>query len=84
MDRYRDLIRHYKPGTKNVDCYLFGYEKQYGSLESNDVTIRTFSELASSLRDEYQAYLKVLEEDSESGISEELSDSENDTEDTSF
>jgi hypothetical protein len=66
---YRDLIMQYRPGTKSIHCFLFGYQKQYSSLNSNDVTIRTFSELASSLRDEYSAYLKVLEENSEDGES---------------
>jgi hypothetical protein len=55
----------YRPGTKRIHCFLFGYQKQYSSLNSNDVTICTFSELASSLRDEYRAYLRVLEENSE-------------------
>ena len=64
---YRDLILQYRPGTKSIHCFLFGYQKQYSSLNSNDVTIRTFSELASSLRDEYRAYLKVLEENSREG-----------------
>ncbi len=66
---YRDLIRQYRPGTKSIDCFLFGYQKQHSSLESKDVTIRTFSELSTSLRDEYQAYLRVLEENADAGES---------------
>jgi hypothetical protein len=77
---YRDLILQFKPGTKSIDCFLFGYQKQHSSLESKDVTIRTFSELASSLRDEYQAYLKVLEEDSGASDSMEATDTENEIE----
>lgn len=63
---YKSLVQKFKPGTKNIDCYLFGYEK-HGSFthESKDVTIRTFSELSSALRDEYQEYLRVLEESSQ-------------------
>jgi hypothetical protein len=66
---YRDLIMQYRPGTKSVHCFLFGHQKQYSALSSNDVTIRTFSELTSSLRDEYRAYLDVLEENTESSAS---------------
>ena len=33
------------------------------------MTIRTFSELSTSLRDEYQAYLRVLEENADAGES---------------
>jgi hypothetical protein len=59
---YKALIQNFKPATKNIDCYLFGYEKHSSfTHESKDVTIRTFSELACALRDEYQAYLEVLE-----------------------
>lgn len=63
---YKSLIQKFKPGTKVIDCYLFGHEKhQSFTHESKDVTIKTFSELASALRDEYQAYLKVLEENAQ-------------------
>lgn len=62
---YKSLIQKFKLGTKNIDCYLFGYEKHESfAHESKDVTIKTFSELSSALRDEYQAYLRVLEESS--------------------
>jgi len=62
---YKSLIQNFKPGTKSIDCYLFGYAKNPSfTHESKDVTIRTFSELSSTLRDEYQAYLRVLEESS--------------------
>jgi len=59
---YRDLIKEFKAGVKSIDCFLFGYQKLHSALESKDVTIRTFSELSSSLRDEYRAYLEVLEQ----------------------
>lgn len=81
---YRDLIMQYKPGTKSIDCFLFGYEKQHSSLESKDVTIRTFSELATSLRDEYQSYLKVLEDDSSASDSLEVTGTATETEDVDF
>jgi hypothetical protein len=62
---YKALIQQFRPNTKSIDCYLFGYEKhQSFTHESKDVTIKTFSELGCALRDEYQAYLKVLEENS--------------------
>jgi hypothetical protein len=62
------------------------YQKQHSSLESKDVTIRTFSELSSSLRDEYQAYLRVLEEssDAEESLEDAATETEPDDEDIPF
>lgn len=64
---YKSLIQKFKPGTKRIDCYLFGYEKHESfTHDSKDVTIRTFAELSSALRDEYRAYLEVLEQNAQS------------------
>jgi hypothetical protein len=63
--QYKSLIRNFKSETTNIDCYLFGYQRHPShKIESQDVRVRTYSELVASLRDEYQEYLKVLEEDS--------------------
>jgi hypothetical protein len=62
---YKSLIRRFKSSATTIGCYLFGYRRHPShSIESQDVQVRTYSELVSSLRDEYQEYLKVLEEDS--------------------
>jgi len=62
---YKSLIRKFKSSAITIDCYLFGYQRHPSHfIESQDVCVRTYSELVSSLRDEYQEYLKVLEEDS--------------------
>ena len=62
--KYQALIKRYKPDIDNIDCFLFGYQTHpsYTPLKSNDVTIRTYSELIDELRDEYSEYLSVLEE----------------------
>jgi len=73
---YKALIQKVKPATKLIDCYLFGYEKHPSfTHESKDVTIRTFAELSTALRDEYSAYLKVLEENAEAQEQERLESS---------
>jgi hypothetical protein len=58
---YKALIQRHKPNTKNIHCFVYGYEKDTTFTLSNDATIKTFSELISELRDEYKEYQKVLE-----------------------
>lgn len=62
---YKALILRHKPNTKNIHCFVYGYEKDTTFIHSNDATIKTFSELISELRDEYKEYQKVLEIGSE-------------------
>jgi hypothetical protein len=72
---YKGLIQKFKPSTRSIDCYLFGYEKHDTFTHgSKDVTIRTFSELTSTLRDDYRAYLKVLEDNEEQDLPDWLRD----------
>lgn len=60
---YKSIIENYRPNLKNIDCFIFGYERHPSHrLASKDVTIKTFSELIEGLKDEYREYLKVLEE----------------------
>jgi len=58
---YRALIEKNKPSVGKIHCFLYGHEKAPTFTMSNDVTIKTFSELISELRDEYAEYQKVLE-----------------------
>jgi hypothetical protein len=52
------------PPTRRISR-SFGYEKHLSfTHESKNVTIKTFFELGCALRDEYQAYLSVLEQSS--------------------
>jgi hypothetical protein len=63
--QYKSLIRKFKSSAPVIECYLFGYQRHPSHfIESSDVQVRTYSELVSSLRDEYREYLRVLEEDS--------------------
>jgi len=58
---YKSLIENYKPNTQNIDCFIFGYERNPAyRINSKDVTIKTFSELIDELKDEYKEYLSVL------------------------
>jgi len=67
---YKALILRHKPNTKNIHCFVYGYEKDTTFILSNDATIKTFSELISELRDEYKEYQKVLEIGSEISFNE--------------
>lgn len=58
---YKSLILQYRPSTKIVHSFLFGYEKDNTFVSSNDVEIKTFSEIISERRSEYQAYQEILE-----------------------
>lgn len=58
---YKALIMKHKPNAKNIDCFVFGYEKSDTFFSSKDAVIKTFSELVAELRDEYREYQKVLE-----------------------
>lgn len=62
---YKSLIKNYRPNSSEIECFLFGYEKENSWVESNDVTIKTFSEIISEKRQEYECYQKVLEEGKE-------------------
>jgi hypothetical protein len=60
---YKALIENYRPNVKNIDCFLFGYERHPSySISSKDVTIKTFSELSEELKDEYKEYVDVLKQ----------------------
>ncbi len=63
---YKALILNNKPNVKNIHCFVYGYEKDTTFSMSNDAEIKTFSELISDLRAQYQEYQKVLEEGRES------------------
>ncbi|MCX6731748.1 MAG: hypothetical protein NTX55_02045 [Candidatus Parcubacteria bacterium] len=63
--KYKALIQKHKPNTKNIHCFVYGYEKDMTFILSNDATIKTFSELISELRNEYREYQEVLEVGSE-------------------
>jgi len=67
---YKALIQRNKPNVKNIHCFVYGYEKDMTFSMSNDAEIKTFSELISDLRAQYQEYQKVLEEGKE--IDEEI------------
>src|SRR3989344_2685593 len=67
---YKALIQRNKPNVKNLHCFVYGYEKDTTFSMSNDAEIKTFSELISDLRAQYQEYQKVLEEGRE--IDEEI------------
>lgn len=67
---YKALIQRNKPNVKNIHCFVYGYEKDTTFSMSNDAEIKTFSELISDLRAQYQEYQKVLEEGKE--IDEEI------------
>ncbi len=67
---YKALIQRNKPNVKNIHCFVYGYEKDMTFSMSNDAEIKTFSELISDLRAQYQEYQKVLEEGRE--IDEEI------------
>ena len=58
---YRALVEKHKPNVKNINCFLFGYEKDHTFTLSKDVIIKTFSELISELRYEYKEYQKILD-----------------------
>ncbi|OGZ44798.1 MAG: hypothetical protein A2756_05000 [Candidatus Ryanbacteria bacterium RIFCSPHIGHO2_01_FULL_48_27] len=58
---YKALIERHKPNVKNIHCFVFGYEKDTSFTLSRDATIKTFSELAAELRDEYREYQKILD-----------------------
>jgi hypothetical protein len=62
---YKALVQRYKPNTKNIHCFVYGYEKDTTFTLSNDATIKTFSELITKLRNEYKEYQKILEIGSE-------------------
>ncbi len=65
---YEEIIRRYRPNTRTVHKFLFGYEKDNNFVMSNDVQIKTFSEIISEKRQEFQEYQKVLESDKEIAI----------------
>ena len=58
---YKALVERHKPSVKNIHCFVFGYEKDVSFTLSRDATIKTFSELAAELRDEYREYQKILD-----------------------
>lgn len=58
---YKSLIHKYRPNTKIIHSFLFGYEKDDTFIDSNDVEIKTFSEIISERRSEYQSYQDILE-----------------------
>jgi|GEM_PF-1858439 len=58
---YKATIKNLRPNTKKIHCFVYGYEKDNTFLESNDATIKTFSELISELRQEYKEYQSILE-----------------------
>ncbi|PIP62279.1 hypothetical protein COW98_04915 [Candidatus Roizmanbacteria bacterium CG22_combo_CG10-13_8_21_14_all_35_9] len=62
---YKSLIEQNKPNIKEIHCFIFGYEKDKTFSLSRDVKIKTFSELISEIKEEYQEYQKVLEEGKE-------------------
>ncbi len=59
---YKSLIEQNKPNIKNIHCFLLGYEKAKTFSLSKDVKIKTFSELVSELKEEYQEYQRALDE----------------------
>ncbi len=61
MLEYEEIIRQYRPNTKIVHKFLLGYEKDNNFVMSKDVEIKTFSEVISEKKQEYQEYQKVLE-----------------------
>ena len=58
---YKALIQNFKPNVKDIHCFVFGYEKSPLFSTSKDADIRTFSELISELRAEYQEYSRIIE-----------------------
>ena len=58
---YKALVERHKPSVKNINCFVFGYEKDTTFTSSKDATIKTFSELVHELRNEYKEYQKVLD-----------------------
>lgn len=58
---YKALVQRIKPNIKNINCFVFGYEKDNTFTSSKDAEIRTFAELVSELRHEYKVYQDVLE-----------------------
>lgn len=58
---YKALVEKNKPNISSIKCFVYGYEKDYTFVKSNDVEIKTFSELITELRTEYNEYQKVLE-----------------------
>src|SRR5258708_2362287 len=58
---YKALILRNKPNVKNIQCFIFGHEKDQSFLLSQDVTMKTFSELIAELQTEYQEYAKIIE-----------------------
>jgi hypothetical protein len=62
---YKALIERNKPNVNNINCFLYGYEKDTTFLLSKDAEIKTFSELVSELRSEYQEYQRIIEEGKE-------------------
>lgn len=58
---YEEIIRQYRPNTNLVHKFLFGYEKDNNFVKSKDVEIKTFSEIISEKKQEYQEYQNVLE-----------------------
>ena len=67
---YKALIAHNKPNVKNIHCFVFGYEKDQSFVLSNDVTMKTFSELTAELRTEYREYSKIIESGKEVELDE--------------
>lgn len=67
---YKAIIKNLRPSTKKIHCFLYGYEKANTFMESNDVIIKTFSEIISELRQEYKEYQNILESGKE--IEEEI------------
>jgi len=65
---YKSIIEKYKPNIKKIHCFIFGYEKSNTFTLSNDVVIKTFSEIVSELRDEYKEYQKILDAGKETDI----------------
>ncbi len=58
---YKALVEKYKPNVKNINCFVFGYEKDSTFTQSKDAVIKTFGELITELRYEYKEYQKVLD-----------------------
>jgi hypothetical protein len=65
---YKALIKNNKPNAPDIDCFVFGYEKDSSFLLSKDAELKTFSELISELRTEYREYSKIIESSKEAEL----------------
>ncbi len=74
---YKALIQQNKPNVSNIHCFVYGYEKDHTFTKSNDVVLKTFSEIIAELRSEFNEYEKLLNESQQDiGILEQLDDSD--------